>query len=629
VRERPVTSPIPHPRRCMPTPPLPPSRPPAALAALEEVPNTHKSWADLWYRCSPLLICHLPHKVTEAWERAIKGVGAGGDDGAGGGVDGAGARLDPVKLIPAMVRYEQVRASRMTLPGAVAEVVAAATLTPGEVLGRPAIGDVDGGGDGSFDAVLGFLEWVASPHGLNCGETAIHNLLLNLYAQQPVEELLLRYVSNETAAMDERAIISGHAAHSGGHLALGLGGDDAGGDIDALLGADDDDAPPAGPRFDLHYALRVCLAAGRLRTCVSLYTAMGAFAEAVELALRMAEESGLGIGAPTAAAGAGGGGGGASGGHKRTASGAGAAEVDMDGDEGDAAGDDGSNPGLVLAKDVARSCPVEEKELRKRLWTRIAEWVIAHDGTAKDAVAVIHESEAALRVEDVLPYFPGITIIDDFKEELNRSLQEANADIVTLRQDMAQYQESAEKIRSDIRGLRNRSAYVRVGQKCDLCGRVLMATDFYLFPCAHAFHRDCLLGETSKHVTDATRRRLETLTTHFAHVSAALEAIDRSRATAGERSAPPEGAVKAAGQLLVKGGGAGVAALAAGSSATYGDMAAALHRRRAGLQADLDKHIASECLFCGEAMINAVADPLDLLSVGGGGGGGMADDWRL
>lgn len=57
-----------------------------------------------------------------------------------------------------------------------------------------------------------------------------------------------------------------------------------------------------------------------------------------------------------------------------------------------------------------------DADLRKRLWLRVAQSVVQRPGSsAKDAIAVLHASGGVLRVEDVLVFFPDLTLIDDFK----------------------------------------------------------------------------------------------------------------------------------------------------------------------------------------------------------------------
>ena len=332
--------------------------------------------SELWYRYGALLLTAEPELTVAAWRDA-------------------GELLNPVRLIPAMVRYEQARAASMAGGNACG-------------LGGPQLAMAP-------DAALVYCEWIIRGGRRGHTSRALHNLLLSLYAGQPAEDLLLAYVIDQTADMEAISLPSivgaaGAVGGGGGTLALfgassgapdvtsggagdgalfmlpglmGDGVDDAGeggegeeddkaGDGGSLDGdgANGDAAAspvaakgPRKPLFDLPFALRVCLAAGRCRACVRLYTAMGLYTEALELAL----------------------------------------SVD-----------------ISLAKDTANAPPREQRDLRKRLWTRIAAWAVAHSAgsPARDALSILHASDGLLRVEDVLGYFPSSTLIDDFKEEV-------------------------------------------------------------------------------------------------------------------------------------------------------------------------------------------------------------------
>lgn len=52
------------------------------------------------------------------------------------------------------------------------------------------------------------------------------------------------------------------------------------------------------------------------------------------------------------------------------------------------------------------------------------------------------------------------------------------------------------QVRAEIQSFRNRSVTVLVSDACCLCDIALLLRPFYLFPCGHKFHSDCLTTET-------------------------------------------------------------------------------------------------------------------------------------
>jgi hypothetical protein len=61
----------------------------------------------------------------------------------------------------------------------------------------------------------------------------------------------------------------------------------------------------------------------------------------------------------------------------------------------------------------------DSAELRKRLWLQIARHVIEEEGDVKSAIAFISKTDT-VKIEDILPFFPDFTLIDDFKEAICR-----------------------------------------------------------------------------------------------------------------------------------------------------------------------------------------------------------------
>ncbi len=190
--------------------------------------------------------------------------------------------------------------------------------------------------------------------------------------------------------------------------------------------------------YDGDFALRLCIQYKRVQSCVHIYTTMGQHLQAVELALQ----------------------------HD---------EIDL--------------ASLVAAR------PDAKPALRKKLWLAVARKVIGRDGGIKTALDFLHRSdvdEGLVRIEDLIPFFPDFVVIDDFKEEICHALEDYSRHIDALRKEMDDSAASAASIQTDIAALDRRYAIVEPGERCHVCRLPLLSRQFFVFPCQHAFHGDCL-----------------------------------------------------------------------------------------------------------------------------------------
>lgn len=193
--------------------------------------------------------------------------------------------------------------------------------------------------------------------------------------------------------------------------------------------------------YDADFALRLCIQHSRVQSCVHIYTSMSQYSRAVSLALA----------------------------HN---------ETDLAASVADRIGD--TNPAL-----------------RKKLWLQIARKVISETQGIKAAIAFLKRCEL-LRIEDLIPFFPDFVVIDDFKEEICQALEEYSRHIDTLKREMDDSARTAEHIKSDIKSLEGRYAIVEPGERCQICRLPLLARMFYVFPCQHGFHGDCLADRVIK-----------------------------------------------------------------------------------------------------------------------------------
>lgn len=148
------------------------------------------------------------------------------------------------------------------------------------------------------------------------------------------------------------------------------------------------------------------------------------------------------------------------------------------------------NDQVELAAQVADR-PENDPALRKKLWLKVAKKVISQSAGMKSAMDFLKRCEL-LRIEDLIPFFPDFVVIDDFKEDICAALENYSRQIDDLRREMDNSADTAQHIRDDIKALDARYAIVEPGERCYSCRLPLLMRQFFVFPCQHAFHADCL-----------------------------------------------------------------------------------------------------------------------------------------
>ncbi|KAF9270080.1 hypothetical protein L218DRAFT_914019 [Marasmius fiardii PR-910] len=211
------------------------------------------------------------------------------------------------------------------------------------------------------------------------------------------------------------------------------------------------------PYYDLDYALRLYKQSGRTQPCVHIYSKMGLYENSVDLAL----------------------------------------------EKGD----------LELAK-INADKPEEDQPLRKKLWLKIARYVVQDKKDIKTAMHFLEDTDL-LKIEDILPFFPDFVVIDDFKEEIAHALEGYSSHIDRLKSEMDEATRTAESIQQDIAALRNRFVTIDAGETCSSCSHLLLTRQFYVFPCRHNFHADCLIGLAKEYLPPHSLRRILALQTEL------------------------------------------------------------------------------------------------------------------
>lgn len=283
--------------------------------------------------------------------------------------------------------------------------------------------------------------------------------------------------------------------------------------------------------FDLEYGLRLCQKHNKLNSCVRILSKMGLYEEAVDLAL--------------------------------------------------------SSRNIELAKQNAEMPGENEHELRKKLWLRIARHVVEEEKDITKAMKFLQNTDL-LKIEDILPFFPNFVLIDDFKHEICRSLQEYNRHIEDLENEMSESTKSAESIRSDIEKLKEIKVVISNDKTCDVCRHAVITNSFYVFPCEHVYHQNCLADEMRPHIkNEKIRKRVHQIQDTIREISTTkiMQPIEEESTAS----------------MLFK---------ALYNSPTNASQVEDSNSMLDDLQDELEKYIASECPLCGDLMIESISLPL-------------------
>lgn len=138
----------------------------------------------------------------------------------------------------------------------------------------------------------------------------------------------------------------------------------------------------------------------------------------------------------------------------------------------------------------------------------------------------------------------------------------------SLKEEMEEYTVSTTEIEKKINELKNRYMYVASNQTCELCGGAVLSQQFYIFPCSHAFHSECLARHVLPHLTPVQRRAVNDLQEQLSAETAA-----------GLNGLPVSGSKRKSTQLEA-------------------------------IQTEIDGYLAAECPFCGDIMISSINQPL-------------------
>jgi hypothetical protein len=223
----------------------------------------------------------------------------------------------------------------------------------------------------------------------------------------------------------------------------------------------------------------------------------------------------------------------------------------------------------------------QSPQVRKQLWLLIAKQVLTRgpDGI-KQVLALSKRNNDILRIEDLVPHLTkDFVVLDDFTDDICNALERYGKQIAELRRSMDEASVTANRIQQATDALNDRFALLSIGDPCVVCNQPVMQRQFYVFPCQHAAHSDCLVRKLLATVTPAAKRRL-------AHL---------------------QGIVARTGIVTVP--AASSAASVRSNSTTLQNGQSVTQAALEDAREELDTLIASECIHCGSLKIKTIDEP--------------------
>jgi hypothetical protein len=247
-------------------------------------------------------------------------------------------------------------------------------------------------------------------------------------------------------------------------------------------------------------------------------------------------------------------------------------------------------------------------ELRKVLWLRIARHVIQTENDVNRAMHLLHELTETIAIEDVLPYFPEFVTIDQFKDAIRTSLASYTERINALKESIDQAATSAQLIRRDIQLVRQKSVTVNTSDSCSKCKFRLMTRRFYVFPCMHKFHSDCLYQTSLPCLLPSKQRRIDELQKLLQDTRTAPAPVQvtsqASSNSAGLMSNALNQISRATNKLVQQQTSSG-----GQQQPTQQQVPTYSMDEIVRVKSELDELLANECPWCGERILKSIDDP--------------------
>mmetsp|Transcript_34578 Transcript_34578/g.52881 ORF Transcript_34578/g.52881 Transcript_34578/m.52881 type:complete len:156 (+) Transcript_34578:1818-2285(+) len=146
----------------------------------------------------------------------------------------------------------------------------------------------------------------------------------------------------------------------------------------------------------------------------------------------------------------------------------------------------------------------DDKQQKKKLFMKIAKYLfntkkvpLRQKYKISEALEILKDSK--LKIDDLLPLFPPDEKVKDMKQHLCDCLDDYQQKIKNLKDELESHSQSAEQLRKQQRKQKHKHITINPSQMCDICFKPIFDREFYVFPCQHAFHRQCIQAKLASY----------------------------------------------------------------------------------------------------------------------------------
>ncbi|EGR34772.1 vacuolar sorting protein, putative [Ichthyophthirius multifiliis] len=238
-------------------------------------------------------------------------------------------------------------------------------------------------------------------------------------------------------------------------------------------------------------------------------------------------------------------------------------------------------------------------DCRKKLWLNIAIHLLGKGGNNIDEVIQLTKDTDLLKIEDLLMHFNENIKIENFKKEICESLQEYNKEIEQLQSDMESYSSNADQLKNELRIIKNRYIEIESNHTCEECFKNLFNEAFYVFPCMHAFHKDCLLSKVKESCTDQNKiKQIEKLNKKIEQLQAKMNRVEQRK-----RDSIDSGFFNFVNIFTGR--------LSEDDQQQAPVMSPEEERQLEQSRNQFDTILANECIYCGPSIVESIFQPFE------------------